>query len=95
MFRRTIFIKHLWTAASEFTGDSHSSYPLFPSLYMVTLGKWILELQILKINFSIIRYDDHVVRYGFVRWVDNQSVLMAVNLFLHVHLIYYTHKSLT
>ena len=30
-----------------------------------------------------------------VRWVDNQSILMIIILFLYVQLIYYIHQSFT
>ena len=36
-----------------------------------------------------------MVRYGFVGRMDSQSILMAVNLFIIVHFMYYTRKSFT
>ena len=46
-------------------------------------------------DFFIVECDDHVKRYGFVGKVNSQSVPMATNLFLYVHLMYYNHQSFT
>ena len=62
---------------------------------MVTWAKRVGDWAILKIIFSIIGCDGHVVRYGFVGQVDSQSVLMTVNLFVCAHFINCTHQSLT
>ena len=44
------------------------------------------------LNFFIVECDGHVVRYGFVELVESQSILVATNLFLQVHLTYYVHQ---
>ena len=86
-FKKNFFLKHLWIAVSEFTGSSHSSFSLFP-LYVYG------NIRLLKISFSIIICDGHVVRYGFVGLLNNQSILMRMKLFLitlYIRLfIYYT-----
>ena len=44
---------------------------------------------------SLAKCDCHVVRDGFVGRVDSQSIPMATNSFLRVHLMYYIHQSFT
>ena len=62
---------------------------------MVTWEKWVGEWPILKINLSIKECEGHVVKCSFVGRVDTQSILVTVNLFLHVHFIHYIHLSFT
>lgn len=45
-----------------------------------------------EINFFIIEYDGHVLRYSFAGREDGQSILMTVNLFLHFNFLYHTDK---
>ena len=43
-------------------------------------------------NFFIVEHDGYVVRYGFVERVDSQLILMTINLFFYVCLMYYIHQ---
>ena len=51
----------------------------------------VREWPILEINVSIIGSDNRVVRYGFVGLVYSRSIVMTMNLFFHVHFMYYAH----
>ena len=93
IFWRAIFMNYSWIAVSEFIGNYRSSWPLLSHLYMVIWAKWVGGWPILKINLSIIGWDGNVLRYGFVGRVDGQSILMKLNLFLHVDFMYYTNQS--
>ena len=58
------------------------------------MGEWVGGWPIVDINLSLYRgCDGHAVRYGFVGRVNRQSIHMTVNLFLHIHYMYYTHQS--
>ena len=94
-FQRSYFYKHLWTAVAEFTGSSHSSYPLLLHLYMVKCVKWVQRWPILKIDFSVLGCNGHVVVYSFLGKVDSQSILMRVNFLLVVQFMYYAHQLIT
>lgn len=48
-----------------------------------------------EIYFFIAECGDHLVIYGWWEWVNSQSVLMMLNLFFYVHLIYYIQRSFT
>ena len=50
------------TAASEFTGNSHSFYPIFSHVYVGTGGKG--REPILKISFSVANCYSHVMGYA-------------------------------
>ena len=47
------------------------------------------------LGFSVIVCDGHVLKYGLVGLLDNQSILMRVKLFFHIHFMYLTHQSFT
>ena len=88
IFGRAIFVKQFLIIVSKFTGNSHSSYPLLPHLYMVTWGKWVGGWPIQNITLSTVECDGHITRYGFVGRLDSQSTVMTVKLFLQVHFVY-------
>lgn len=74
--RKAILLR---TTAPEITDISHSFYARV--LHMRNRAR---GCTILKISFSAIECDSHVVRCVFVRWVESHSVLKTFNLFLHV-----------
>ena len=54
-------------------------------MYMGTWGRWMAEICFFSVMAIL----------WLVRWVDNQSILMIIILFLYVQLIYYIHQSFT